>query len=99
MRCASPQADAWAFAASLCAAACVGAAEVWPPGLIMNRLKDGVIYESTWGASITPWPNHPQLKNLVLRPEFRWDWSDRANAFGQGHENQLTLAMDVIYKF
>jgi len=60
---------------------------------------NGMLYESTWGASITPMPNHPQLKNLILRPEFRWDWSDKANAFGQGHVNQLTLAMDLIYKF
>ena len=43
--------------------------------------------------------NHPLFKNLVLRPELRWDWSDKANAFGQGHQNQLTAAMDVIFKF
>ena len=60
---------------------------------------NGALYESTWGLSITPAPSHPQLKNLVLRPEFRCDWSDKANAFGQGHESQLTLAADLIYKF
>jgi hypothetical protein len=57
------------------------------------------LYESTFGASLTPAPNHAQLKNLVLRPEFRCDWSDNPNAFGHGHESQLTLAVDLIYKF
>jgi hypothetical protein len=60
---------------------------------------NGALYESTWGLSITPAPSHPQLKNLVLRPEFRCDWSDKANAFGPGHESQLTAAVDLIYKF
>ena len=60
---------------------------------------NGDLYESTIGASLTPAPNHAQLKNLVLRPEFRCDWSDNPNAFGHGHESQLTLAADLIYKF
>jgi hypothetical protein len=60
---------------------------------------NGDLYESTIGASLTPAPNHAQLKNLVLRPEFRCDWSDNPDAFGHGHESQLTLAMDLIYKF
>jgi hypothetical protein len=60
---------------------------------------NGALYESTWGLSITPAPTHPQLKNLLLRPEFRCDWSDKANAFGWGHESQFTAAADLIYKF
>jgi hypothetical protein len=60
---------------------------------------NGALYESTWGLSITLAPNHPQLKNLVLRPEFRCDWSDRANAFGRSQKSQLTAAVDLIYKF
>jgi hypothetical protein len=60
---------------------------------------NGDLYESTFGVSLTPAPHHAQLKNLMLRPEFRCDWSDTPNAFGHGHESQLTLAVDLIYKF
>jgi hypothetical protein len=60
---------------------------------------DGNLYESTFGVSLTPAPRHKRLKNLVLRPEFRCDWSDTPNAFGHGHRSQLTLAVDLIYKF
>ena len=60
---------------------------------------NGDLFESTFGVSLTPAPNHPQLKNLMLRPEFRCDWSDNPNAFGHGQESQLTAAVDLIYKF
>ena len=60
---------------------------------------NGMLYESTLGLSITPAPRNRILRNLMLRPEFRWDWSDQANAFGQGHDSQMTLAVDLIYKF
>jgi len=69
------------------------------------RDQDGVrtgtaanYYENTWGLAITPLPNHPVFKNLVVRPELRWDFADRA-AFGDTHFNQMTLAFDVIFKF
>jgi hypothetical protein len=60
---------------------------------------DGSLYESTWGVGVTPAPNDAVLKNLLLRPEFRWDWADQPGAFGDDHRNQLTVAMDVIFKF
>jgi hypothetical protein len=59
---------------------------------------DGNFFENTWGLSITPAPNHPVLKNLVVRPELRWDASDKP-AFGGDNHNQLTAGFDVIFKF
>lgn len=56
------------------------------------------LYEMTWGVAITPWPNDKVLKNLLFRPEFRWDFADQP-VFCGGRENQLTAAMDIIFKF
>jgi hypothetical protein len=58
----------------------------------------GNLYEMTWGVSVTLLPNHPVFKNLVVRPEIRWDWTDQEGAFG-GRDNQLTAGFDVIFKF
>ena len=55
-------------------------------------------YEMTWGVTLTPWPNNKVLRNLSFRPEFRWDFADEP-VFGDDHQNQLTLAMDAIFKF
>jgi hypothetical protein len=60
--------------------------------------RDGSFYESTWGVTITPAPDHAQLKYLSLRPELRWDFSDQ-ETFGSDRQNQLTAAIDVLYKF
>ena len=58
----------------------------------------GNFYENTWGVTITPAPNDPVWKNLLLRPELRWDQSDQP-AFGGGRDYQLTLGFDIIFKF
>jgi hypothetical protein len=58
---------------------------------------DGDFFENTFGLSITPFPKDAVLKNLSLRPELRYDHSNKA-AFGDGH-NLLTAAFDVIFKF
>jgi hypothetical protein len=50
------------------------------------------------GVSLTPAPKHAVLKNLTVRPELRWDFSDQP-AFGGGRKNQLTAGFDVIFKF
>lgn len=55
-------------------------------------------YEMTWGVNVTPCPYDKILKNLVLRPEFRWDFADEP-VFGGGRENQLTLGIDAVFKF
>lgn len=59
---------------------------------------DASWYENTWGVGITPCPNDAILKNLLLRPELRWDFADEP-AFGGDNHNMLTLAFDVIFKF
>jgi hypothetical protein len=58
----------------------------------------GNFYENTWGITITPAPNDSTWKNLLLRPELRWDHSDQA-AYGGDRQDQLTLGFDVIFKF
>ena len=58
----------------------------------------GNLYEMTWGVSVTPLPKHPILKNLIVRPEIRWDWTDAEGVFG-GRNDQLTAGFDVIFKF
>jgi hypothetical protein len=58
----------------------------------------GNLFENTLGLSITPWPDHPCLKNLTFRPEIRWDYSCDP-VFGDDRRSQLTAAMDVIFKF
>jgi len=58
----------------------------------------GNFFENTWGVTVTPAPQHPVLKNLIVRPEFRWDASTKP-AFGGQHHQQLTAAFDAIFKF
>jgi len=55
-------------------------------------------YEGTLGLTITPFAKHELLQNLVIRPEFRYDWSTR-DVFDGGQEgSQMTAAIDVIVK-
>jgi hypothetical protein len=57
-------------------------------------------YENTFGLAITPMPKHPFWKNLSVRPELRWDFSDRPAFGGDGDRfNQLTAGFDLIFKF
>ena len=58
----------------------------------------GNLYEMTWGVAITPLPKHPIFKNLIVRPEIRWDWTDSKGVFA-GRDTQLTAGFDVIFKF
>jgi hypothetical protein len=66
-------------------------------GIRMNAIPASW-YEMTWGVTITPWPQDHILKNLSFRPEFRWDFADEP-VFGGGRENQLTAAIDAVFKF
>ncbi|MBM4201250.1 MAG: hypothetical protein FJ189_08185 [Gammaproteobacteria bacterium] len=51
-------------------------------------------YEFTLGARWTP------LKWVTVRPELRYDWADKANAFDAGkRQDQLMFATDVIVQF
>jgi hypothetical protein len=61
------------------------------------------VYEATIGATITPFPKDPIGKNLIIRPEIRYDYSEdhiffTSDAFGE-FRDQLTFAADVIFKF
>jgi hypothetical protein len=58
----------------------------------------GSVFENTWGLTVTPCPADNVLKNLSLRPEIRWDFACDP-AFGDEHRNQLTAAIDLIFKF
>jgi hypothetical protein len=57
----------------------------------------GQYVENTAGVTITPFPTDKVLKNLLFRPELRWDHSNR-EVFADDHD-QLTAAFDVIFKF
>jgi hypothetical protein len=62
------------------------------------------IYSATLGATIVPLPKDPLGKNLSVRPEIRYDFSDSAAhppfaAQGRNFKDQLTFAADVIVKF
>jgi hypothetical protein len=62
-------------------------------------------YEATVGLSITPFPLNNIGKNLVIRPEVRWDYSDKQAwdidpATGVATDrNRVTLAVDAYFQF
>jgi hypothetical protein len=58
----------------------------------------GNYFDITFGTTLTPVPHHDFFNDFVIRPEFRWDFSD-ARAFGGGRRYQLTLGFDTIYTF
>lgn len=57
----------------------------------------GTFFETTAGLSITPFPKDPILRNLMIRPEIRADWSSNNAPFAD--KCQWTGAFDIIYKF
>jgi hypothetical protein len=57
----------------------------------------GSYVENTLGLALTPWSKDRVLKNVVIRPELRWDTAE--HAVFDGRFNQLTAAVDVIVKF
>jgi len=67
--------------------------------------KDGarglgdIVYEGTVGAQIHPFPTSDIGQNLVLRPEFRWDYSESGIWDGGTDHNQWTAAIDAIFQF
>jgi hypothetical protein len=59
-------------------------------------------YELTLGVTVHPMPNNDIGKNLILRPEIRYDLSeDHVYPVGSGavYRDQWTAAMDVIFTF
>jgi hypothetical protein len=58
-------------------------------------------YEGTIGLTITPFPKDGLLKNLMIRPEFRYDWSEDS-VFATGNrtfQDRFGAGLDVIFKF
>lgn len=60
-------------------------------------------YEFTIGTTITPFPKDPWGSGLKIRPEARYDMTDKAGGAIPGnngpHRDQWTFAVDVIYAF
>ncbi len=58
---------------------------------------DTSVYEFTVGATIKPMPNDKWLGNLSIRPEFRYDLSNKDGFDGGTKKHQETLALDAIF--
>jgi hypothetical protein len=62
------------------------------------------LYEATIGSTITPFPRDAIGQNLKIRPEVRYDYSNKVffgpDPFGTPtRKDQLTFGADVIYNF
>lgn len=58
---------------------------------------EGNYLENTFGVAITPMPKDHIFKNLSIRPEFRWDAAQ--HPVFDDRFNELTAAVDVVFKF
>lgn len=58
----------------------------------------GSYFDLTFDLRLTPMPDHPLLKDLLVRPEIRWDFGS-GRVFGGGRRYQPTLGFDVICMF
>lgn len=81
--------------------------EVFTPNLRVEWFRDNDgfatgttanLYEATAGVTIRPVPNHQFLRNLIVRPELRYDWADQA-VFDGGNWDQLTAAVDAVFSY
>ena len=57
------------------------------------------VWEATLGLAITPLPEHQYGKNLVIRPEVRFDYANKGFFDAGTDHSQFTAAIDAIYKF
>jgi hypothetical protein len=55
-------------------------------------------YEATVGVAIKPFPKDYVFSHLLIRPEIRYDHSDRP-AFDSGDRDQLTFSVDALFTF
>jgi len=55
-------------------------------------------YESTVGVAIKPFPKDKIFSNLLLRPEVRYDRSNRP-VFNSNERNQWTFSVDTLFTF
>lgn len=62
------------------------------------RAPEGTnLYEVTVGLDVMPFAKDPIGGDLIIRPEFRFDFSD--DDVFNGESNQLTFGVDAIFKF
>ena len=59
------------------------------------------VYSTTVGVTIKPLPKDPIGKNLSIRPEVRYDFSEDEifSAGNDSFKDQLTFGADIIFKF
>lgn len=71
------------------------------PGIVGGSTPTLNVWEVTLGVTVTPLPKDPIGKNLLIRPEVRYDFSEDHvySAGGTQFKDQLTFAADVIFKF
>ena len=55
-------------------------------------------YAATLGVAIKPFPNNNILSHLLIRPEVRYDYSDRP-VFNAGDHNQWIFSVDALFTF
>jgi hypothetical protein len=63
------------------------------------RGLDSSVTGLTLSLAITPFPDHQCLKNLVFRPEFRWDRASDDIFNDRNDKNQFTVAGDLVFVF
>jgi hypothetical protein len=64
-----------------------------------SRGLGATLYEATAGVNIHPLPNDSWGKNLVIRPELRYDWANH-DVFDAGKDsNQFTFGIDAVWGF
>jgi hypothetical protein len=64
-----------------------------------GRLIFSEVYSASIGLSIVPFVQDKVGKNLMIRPEFRYDFADDKIFDGGTQNNQITFAIDAIFKF
>jgi hypothetical protein len=59
---------------------------------------DANLYEITAGVTIRPFPSHNIGRNLLFRPELRYDFSDE-DVYDDGKDYQFTFGIDAMVLF
>jgi len=66
----------------------------------LTGVKASNLYDATLGLSVTPFYNTAVGKNIVVRPELRYDYSSIPLFYpSPGKHGQFTFATDVIINF
>jgi hypothetical protein len=67
-----------------------------------TRLETGEeleLYSATLGVTATPFPDHPVLSHLMLRPEVRFDHASTPEFDGGTRDHQFTVGIDAVFTF